>query len=54
VTVATGNPMLVFAAVTLGAVLGRQRQVAGTVVAPAITHVTWSTLMLFALPPLFG
>jgi membrane protease YdiL (CAAX protease family) len=54
VTVATANPMLVFAAATLGAVLARQRQVSGTVVAPAITHVTWSTLMLFALPPLFG
>jgi membrane protease YdiL (CAAX protease family) len=53
-TLATGNPMLVFAAVTVGAVLGLLRRRTGGILAPAITHVTWSTLMLFALPPLFG
>ena len=52
VTVVTGNPVLVFAAATLGAVLGMLRRASGTIVAPAITHVTWSILMLFALPPL--
>ena len=53
VTVATGNPMLVFAAVTLGAVLALQRRASGGILAPMLTHVTWSTVMLFALPPLF-
>ena len=52
VTVATGNPMLVFAALTLGAVLGLQRRASGGILAPMITHLTWSTVMLFALPPL--
>ena len=52
-TLATGNPMLVFAAVTLGLVLGLQRRASGGILAPIITHVTWSTLMLFILPPLF-
>jgi membrane protease YdiL (CAAX protease family) len=52
-TLATGNPMLVFAAVTLGFVLGLQRRASGGVLAPILTHVTWSVLMLFGLPPLF-
>jgi membrane protease YdiL (CAAX protease family) len=53
-TVATGNPMLVFAAATLGLVLGLQRRASGGVLAPILTHITWSTLMLFVLPPLFN
>lgn len=53
-TAATANPMLVFAALTLGAVLGLQRRASGGILAPAITHVTWSTIMLFALPPLLS
>lgn len=51
-TVATANPMLVFAALTLGTVLGLQRRASGGILAPMITHVTWSMTMLFALPPL--
>lgn len=51
-TVATGNPMLVFAAATLGLLVGLQRRVTGGVLAPIITHVTWSMGMLFILPPL--
>jgi uncharacterized protein len=51
-TVATGNPMLVFAALTLGAVLGLQRRASGGILAPMLTHVTWSAIMLFTLPPL--
>jgi membrane protease YdiL (CAAX protease family) len=51
-TIATGNPMLVFAALTLGAVLGLQRRASGGILAPMLTHVTWSTVMLFTLPPL--
>jgi membrane protease YdiL (CAAX protease family) len=52
-TLATGNPMLVFAALTLGAVLGLQRRASGGLLAPILTHVTWSVCMLFILPPLF-
>jgi membrane protease YdiL (CAAX protease family) len=53
-TFATGNPMLVFAAIILGVLCGLQRRASGGVLAAILTHVTWSILMLFALPPLFG
>jgi membrane protease YdiL (CAAX protease family) len=52
-TLASGNGMLVFAALLLGAVVGLQRRVTGGILAPIITHVTWSMSMLFILPPLF-
>ncbi len=52
-TIATGNPMLVFAALTLGLLLALLRRSSGGILAPIITHITWSTLMLFLLPPLF-
>lgn len=52
-TLATGNPMLVFAALTLGVVLALQRRASGGILGPIITHVTWSMMMLFLLPPLF-
>lgn len=51
-TLATANPMLVFAAATLGTILGLQRRASGGILAPMLTHVTWSVAMLFALPPL--
>jgi membrane protease YdiL (CAAX protease family) len=53
-TIATGNPMLVLAACTLGVVLGLERRASGGVLAPILTHVTWSAVMLFALPPIFA
>jgi membrane protease YdiL (CAAX protease family) len=53
-TVATGNPMLVFAALTLGLVLGLERRASGGLLAPILTHTTWSVLMLLILPPLFA
>jgi len=53
-TVAGGNPMLVLAAAFLGAVVGLQRRAGGGILAPALTHITWSTTMLFVLPPLFA
>ena len=53
VTMATGNLMLGFAAVLLGAVVGLQRRATGGVLAPVVTHVTWSVLMLVALPIVF-
>src|ERR1700712_380519 len=54
VTVASGNFMLVFAALTLGLVLGLERRATGGILGPILTHVTWSLVMFFALPPLFA
>ncbi len=53
-TAATGNVMLVFAAVVLGLLTGLQRRVTGGVLAPMLTHITWSLGMLLILPPLLG
>ncbi|WP_375429996.1 lysostaphin resistance A-like protein [uncultured Friedmanniella sp.] len=53
-TIAGGNPVLVFAAVTLGAVVGLQRRAGGGVLAPILTHITWSTIMLLVLPRIFN
>lgn len=53
-TLATGNVMLAFAAILLGAVVGLQRRASGGILAPILTHCTWSAVMLFALPALFG
>lgn len=50
VTVATLNVALVVAAAVMGTVFMAVRLVAGTVAASAVTHVTWSVLMLLALP----
>ncbi|WP_205650535.1 CPBP family intramembrane glutamic endopeptidase [Actinoplanes solisilvae] len=51
-TVATGNLMLVFAAFVLGLILALQRRASGGVLAPILTHITWSTTMVLALPAL--
>ena len=51
---ATGNVMLAFAASCSGVVVGLERRASGGILAPILTHVTWSTAMLFALPALFG
>jgi len=53
-TVATGNPMLVFAAVLLGLLLGLQRRASGGILGPILTHCTWSLTMLLVLPPVFA
>jgi membrane protease YdiL (CAAX protease family) len=50
VTAATGNVALIAAAAVMGAVFSLERMSTRGVLAPAITHVTWSTLMLLALP----
>jgi len=52
-TAATGNPALVLAGLITSVIFGWQRDATGGVLAPAITHVTWSVLMLRYLPPLF-
>lgn len=53
-TVVTGNVMLVFAATVLGLLVGLQRRVSGGVLAPVLTHLTWSLGMLLILPPLMA
>ena len=53
-TLATGNVMLAFAAILLGVVVGLQRRASGGILAPVLTHCTWSLTMLLALPPIFG
>ncbi len=53
-TLATGNVMLAFAAVLLGVVVGLERRASGGILAPILTHVSWSVVVLFALPVLFG
>jgi membrane protease YdiL (CAAX protease family) len=49
-----GNPVLVFAAVVLGTVVALQRRASGGILAPILTHITWSLSMLFVLPPIFA
>jgi len=53
-TVAGGNPLLVFAAGVLGVVVGLQRRAGGGVLAPILTHLTWSMGMLLVLPRIFA
>lgn len=53
-TVATGNPALVVAAVALGLVFGWQRRSSGGVLAPVLTHLTWSAALLVLLPHVPG
>jgi len=53
-TVAGGNPVLVFAAVVVGTVVALERRASGGILAPILTHITWSLSMLFVLPPIFA
>ncbi len=50
VTVATLNLALVVAGLLMGVALSAEREATRGVLAPIITHVTWSTLVLFLLP----
>lgn len=52
-TTTTRNPALVLAAGVMGTLFGLQRRASGGLQAPTITHLTWSTLMVRFLPPLF-
>jgi membrane protease YdiL (CAAX protease family) len=51
---ATGNPMLGFAGIVLGAVCAFERRITGGVLAPMLTHFFWGLFMVLALPPVFG
>jgi uncharacterized protein len=53
-TLASGNPMLAFAAIILGTVCSLERRATGGVLAPILTHFVWTLVVLLALPPLFG
>ena len=50
-TAATRNPALVLAGTATSVLFGLQR-ISGGILAPALSHLTWS-LMLRYLPPLF-
>ena len=52
-TTTTRNPALVLAAAAMGSLFALQRRASGGLQAPAITHLTWSALMVRYLPPLF-
>jgi uncharacterized protein len=53
-TLASGNLMLGFAGIILGAVCALERRGSGGVLAPILTHFVWGLIMVLALPPLFG
>ena len=50
VTAATGNIALVIAAAVMGALFTLERLSTRGVLAPMLTHLTWTTLMVLALP----
>jgi membrane protease YdiL (CAAX protease family) len=52
-TSTTRNPALALAAVVMGTLFGYQRRASHGLQAPVLTHLTWSTLMVRYLPPLF-
>jgi uncharacterized protein len=51
-TAATRNPALVLAGTATSVLFGLQRRTSGGILAPALSHLTWSLLMLRYLPPL--
>jgi membrane protease YdiL (CAAX protease family) len=52
-TASTRNPALMLAAGVMGTLFSMQRRASGGLQAPVLTHLTWSTLMVRYLPPLF-
>lgn len=46
VTSSSGNPALALASVVMGTLFALQRKHSGTVIAPLVTHLVWSTLMV--------
>lgn len=54
VTLCSGNPMLGFAAIFMGLVAAVERRATDGVLAPMLTHAAWTSVVLLALPPLFG
>ncbi len=52
-TASTRNPALMLAAAAMGTLFSLQRRASGGLQAPALTHLTWSILMVCYLPPLY-
>jgi uncharacterized protein len=52
-TATTRNPALVLAGTATSVLFGLERRTSDGILAPALSHVTWSLLMLRHLPPLF-
>lgn len=52
-TSATRNPALVLASGVMGTLFALQRRRSGGLLAPIVTHVTWSALMVHYLPAVF-
>ena len=52
-TAVTRNPALVLAGIATSVLFGLQRRTSGGILAPALSHLTWSLLMLRYVPPLF-
>jgi membrane protease YdiL (CAAX protease family) len=50
VTAASGNAMLTLAAAAMGTLFALDRRATRGILAPTVTHVVWSTLMIFFLP----
>jgi membrane protease YdiL (CAAX protease family) len=50
VTAATGNVALIVAGAVMGVIFALERRVTGSILASTITHLSWSTLMIFCLP----
>ena len=50
VTAAAGSAVLVLAAAVLGSLFAAERRATRGILAPATTHLVWSTLMVFMLP----
>ena len=50
VTAVAGNIALTLAAVVMGAVFAAERRITAGLVAPIVTHLLWSTLIVVALP----
>ena len=50
VTAATGNVALIVAAAVMGVIFALERRATASVLASSITHLSWSTLMIFCLP----
>jgi membrane protease YdiL (CAAX protease family) len=50
VTIFSGVPLLVLAALVLGLITGLQRRVTGGILGPIVTHLVWSLGMLLLLP----
>lgn len=52
-TFGTRNPALVPASLAMGTLFGLQRRASGGIQASALTHLTWSTLMVLVFPRVF-